>query len=303
MSTNFGDFGLKGLTVRGMPLLSAYPGKAFWVDSNGAGGSKGTFDRPCPTVVSALLLCVAGRGDIIMVKAGHAEASIAVAGIDVNVIGVAVVCLGAGGKRPTFSFTTVVGASLKVSAASVTIINALFSGGIDALTGPLNIAAADCSLISCEWRDTTGQATDVIVTTAAADRLLIDGYWHNGDSAAGANAAIALVGGSKAEIRNFKITGNFAVSAIDIRTTLHSQIDIHDGYIWNQNSGDLCVKDTITGSTGKIGPNLNFMLTDNAANITEAITGATFHQFQPINVCNLAGEIGMPINTTASTDA
>jgi hypothetical protein len=61
--------------------------------------------------------------------------------------------------------------------------------------------------------------------------------------------------------------------------------------------------DTITASTGMIGPNINLRLQDNAANITEAITGATFVYFQPINVVNLAGESSLVINITASTDA
>jgi hypothetical protein len=44
-------------------------------------------------------------------------------------------------------------------------------------------------------------------------------------------------------------------------------------------------------------------LLDNAANVTEAITGATFVTFDPVYVVNLAGEKAMLINTTASTDA
>ena len=303
-NTNFPTGFAGGITVRNMPLLSAYPGKIFWVDStSGSNGNKGTYDRPLSTIDYAVGLCTANKGDIIVVKPGHTETVAAAAGLALDVAGIALVGLGAGAARPTINFTTAVGADMNVDAANISMINFLFTGGIDALTGPIDVNAADFALINCEWRDVTGQATDVIVADANADRLLIDGHFHNGAAAAGANAAIALIGMDNPVVNNFKIVGNFAVSAIDCRTTAVVDLDISTGYIWTKNAADLCIKDTITGSTGKIGPDLNFMLTDNAANITEAVTGATFHLFDPIYVCNLAGEKAMLINTTASTDA
>lgn len=293
-----------GITVRGMPLLSAYPGKVFWVDSNaGSNGNKGTFDRPVATIDYAVDLCTANKGDIVMVKPGHVETVSSAGLLSLDIAGIAVVGLGAGSNRPTVNFTTVVGADMNVDAANITVVNLLFTGGIDALTGPIDVNAADFSLINCEYRDVTGQATDVIVTDANADRLLIDGHYHNGAAAAGGAAAIALIGCDNPVIRNCRIIGNFSAAAIECRTTAVVDLEIHDCYIWTKNAADLAIKDTVTGSTGRAGPNLQIMLTDNAANITEAITAATLHRFDPIYVCNLAGEKAMLINTTASTDA
>lgn len=291
-----------GVAIRGVPLAISHPGKALWVDSTAPGG-KGTFDRPMSTIDAAVGMCTANKGDIIFVKPGHVETVTAAAGLALDVAGVAVIGLGSGAARPKINFTTATTADMDVDAASVTLYNLLFTGGIDALAGPIDVNAADCSIISCEYRDVTGQATDVIVADANANRLLIDDYFHNGDTAAGGASAIALTGMSHPVIRNFKIIGNFSVGAIDIRTTAAVGVDINTGYIWTRNAADIAIVDTITASTGKIGPDLNFMLTDNAANITEAVTGATFHLFDPIYVCNLAGEKAMLINTTASTDA
>lgn len=303
-NTNFPRGFPYGVNVRGVPLLSAYPGNVFWVDSNGGANiGKGTFDRPFATIDYAVGRCAAGNGDVIMVKAGHVETVTAAAGLALDVSSIALVGLGAGSHRPTVNFTTAVGASIAVTAANITITNFLFTGGIDALTGPLTIGAADCALLNCEFRDVTGQATDAIVADATSHRLLVDGYFHNGAAAAGANSAIALTGMTNPVIRNFKIVGNFAVSAIDCRTTAVIDLEIYRGYIWTKNAADLCIKDTITASTGKIGPDLEFMLTDNAANITEAVTGATFHLFDPVYVCNLVNEKGLLINWVASTDA
>lgn len=303
-TTNYPNGFANGITIRNMPLAATHPGKVVWVHSGtGSNGNKGTFDRPFSTIDYAVGMCTANKGDIIMVKPGHTETVTAAGGLDLDVAGIAIVGLGTGSLRCTVNFTTATTADMDVDAANVTLYNLLFTGGIDALAGPIDVNAADFSMVNCEYRDVTGQATDVVIADANADRLYIDGYFHNGAAAAGANSAIALIGMDNPVIKNFTINGNFAVSAIDCRTTAVVDLDISSGYIWTKNAADLAIKDTVTGSTGKIGPNLNLMLTDNAANITEAVTGATFHLFDPIYVCNLAGEKAMLINTTASTDA
>ncbi len=308
----YGNGFTQGLVIRGVSLVQSHPGRVFWVGNSASllpgergasNGNKGGFLDPFSTIDHAVGNCASGRGDIIFVRPGHVETVTAAAGLDLDVAGVALIGLGSGSSRPTINFTTVVGADMDVDAANVTMVNFLFTGGIDALTGPIDVNAADFKLIDCEYRDVTGQATDVIVADANADRLLVDGYFHNGAAAAGGASAIALIGMDNPVIRNFKIVGNFSVSAIDIRTTAAVDVDIYNGYVWQKNAADVAIKDTITASTGKIGPDLFFMLTDNAANITEAVTGATFHLFDPIYVCNLAGEKAMLINTTASTDA
>lgn len=303
--TNYPNGFLNGITIKGLPITAMYSGNVFWVDSvTGSNGNSGKLPtKPFSTLDYAVGKCTGNKGDIIVAMPGHVETVTAAAGLDLDVAGIALVGLGAGSDRPRINYTTAVGADMDVDAANITMVNFLFTGGIDALTGPIDVNSADFSLINCEYRDVTGQATDVIVADANADRLYIENYFHNGAAAAGADSAIALIGMDNPVIRDFRIIGNFAVSAIDCRTTAVVDLNIYDGYIWNKNAADVCIKDTITASTGKVGPNLYMMLTDNAANITEAITGATFHVFDDVHVCNLVNEKGMLINWTASTDA
>lgn len=309
--SNYGNGFTQGIVIRGVPLVQTHPGRVFWVgnsasllvgEKGASNGNKGGFLDPFSTIDYAVGQCAANRGDIIFVRPNHTETVTAAAGLDLDVAGIALIGLGTGSNRATVNFTTATTADMDVDAANITMVNFLFTGGVDALAGPIDVNAADFKLIDCEYRDVTGQATDVIVADANADRLFVDGYFHNGAAAAGANSAIALVGMDNPVVKNFKIVGNFAVSAIDCRTTAVVDLDIHDGYIWTKNSADLCIKDTVTGSTGKIGPNLQLMLTDNAANITEAVTGATFHMFDDVYVCNLVNEKAMLINWVASTD-
>jgi hypothetical protein len=309
-ASNFPNGFPQGLTVRGMPLTMLHPGKIFWVgnatNQGGGNGNPGTLARPFASIDYAVGRCVANRGDIIAVLPGHIETVTAAGGLDLDVAGIAIVGLGAGSLRPTVNFTTAVGADMDVDAANITIMNLLFTGGIDALTGPIDINAADCSLIDIETRDVTGQATDFIVSDANAVRLLISGWKHNGASAAGADTALSMVGGDDAVIENFDIYGNFAVAGIENVTTAAARVRIGGGnrqsYIWTENAADIAITMVAT-TTGWAGPNINIMLQDNAANITECVVAAAMQVMQPINVCNLAGESSMQINITASTDA
>lgn len=294
-----------GVIIRGMPLAVAHPGNVYWVSSTSPGG-KGTWQKPYATIAQAQAQCVASRGDIIVAKPGHTETITAAAGIALTKAGIALVGLGTGSLRPTINFTTAVGADLDIDAANITIANFLFTGGIDALTGPIDINAADCTLIDIETRDVTGQATDFIVGDDNCDRLSILGWKHLGAAAAGADTALTVVGADDVLIEDFWIYGNFAVAAIEQVTTQGNRWTIRGGakgsYIWTENAADVAIT-MKSDTTGWIGPNINAMLQDNAANITEAFVGAAMQFMQPINICNLAGESSMQTNITASTDA
>lgn len=302
--SNYPNGFTNGLTVRGLPILNSYPGQVFWVSSTtGGDGNNGTFDKPFATVDYAIGRCQASRGDIILVKAGHTETISAAGGVSQDVAGTAIIGLGVGSLRPTFNFTATTSTFL-MSAANCSIKNCLFTGGIDAVVSPIVVSAADCTIESCEIRDVTGQVTNGILTTSGAARLKILDHIHLGDTAAGTVAAIAIVGGSNIEITIRKMDGNFSVGGIDVRTTATTNLFVHDVlYFRTRNSVDIFLVDTITGSTGQIGPNINLRLQDNAANITEAITGATFYVIDPVYVVNADNEKGLLINWTASADA
>ena len=257
------------------------------------------------TIDAAVGACTASAGDLILVMPGHTETVTAAAGLALDVAGVTVLGIGSGSDRPTVNFTTAVSASCRFSAANVTVQNILFTGGIDALTNPVDIRAADCKLLDIETRDVTGQATDFIVTTAAADRLKIKGWVHRGAAAAGADTAISIVGGAGIEIDNFDISGNFAVSAIENVTTAATELKIgaksQGNIMRTANSADVLVT-CVAGTTGMI-DNILGRLQDNAANITEAFVMAGGIYGNNLYLVNLAGERAVQFNATASTDA
>lgn len=282
------------------------PGSRFYVNSvSGASSNTGTtWDDPMDTLDNAVNLCQASRGDVIIVAAGHSENLSADSAVDIDVAGVTVIGLGKGSARPTFTFDTDVAADFKLAANGTHIENLVFLGGVDALTGPIEVTGTDCTIRNCEYRDVTGQATDVIVTVNNADRLTIEGLRFIGAAAAGGASAIALIGADDCVIRDCQIYGNFSVSAIDCRTTASSRVLIHDCHIWTENAADICIKDTVTASTGQVGPNVFMVLQDDAANVTEAITAATFSVFDVgVHVVNAVDQKSLAINWTAVADA
>lgn len=281
-------------------------GDIWWVDSGSATGSDAAGygrnpDKPFATLDYAIGNCTANNGDTIYVMPGHAENLAADSAVDVDVAGLRIIGIGWGGSRPTFTATAAAG-DFKLASSCNHIENLLFLSGIDATTGLLEISGTDNTVYNCEFRDSVDQATDMLITVDGADRLHIKDCKFIMAAAAGANSAIALDGSDDAHIEGCYIYGNFAVGAIDLRTTASARVNIHDCKIWTENAADIAIVDTITGSTGWIGPNLQIMLQDDAANITTAVTGATFHMADPVYVVNAANEKAMLINWTASTD-
>lgn len=99
-SSSYGSFA-DGIVIRGMPLLTLFPGNVYWVDSNGGGGSKGTFSSPVATLAAAHALVTTDNGDIICLKPGHAETYTET--VDFSKSGFSIVGLGYGDNRPTFT--------------------------------------------------------------------------------------------------------------------------------------------------------------------------------------------------------
>ena len=99
-SSSYGSFA-DGVIIRGMPLLTLYPGNVYWVDSNGGGGSRGTFSNPVTTLEAAHALVKSDNGDIICIKPGHAETYTST--VDFSKSGFAIVGLGFGDNRPSFT--------------------------------------------------------------------------------------------------------------------------------------------------------------------------------------------------------
>jgi len=184
--SNFPGGFASGVTIRGVPILQTHPGAVFWVDNGttgllvgqrgGSNGNKGTFDSPFSTLEYAFSQCETNRGDIIFIKPGHAESIISATALNFDVAGVAVVGLGAGTARPTFTFTTANTATIPVTANNISVSNVLFVGNFLSIASAITVAAAaDFAVENCEFRDTSATAgfLSIVTTTVTvnADRM------------------------------------------------------------------------------------------------------------------------------------
>lgn len=185
-----------GVLIRGMPLTMAYPGQVFWVDGSGTtpvkgavggqDGGPGTFQRPFATLDYAIGQCVANRGDIIMLKPGHTESISAAGGITCDVAGVAIVGMGSGSLKPTFTWDTAATATMPISADNVTFINVRFESGFADITAMIPITGnhTTFSHVDLEQNATNENFVDFITVATGLVGLYIDNcVWVGNDAA------------------------------------------------------------------------------------------------------------------------
>lgn len=238
-----------GVVVRGMPVLNSYPGSVFWVDSVHPVNGDGSFNQPYATVALALARCTADNGDIIVCKAKHAETFSAAAALELNKAGVALIGLGAGTERPTFTFDTSTAASLLISAASVTVEGCLFLTALDQLLHPIDITGSDCSL-DIEYRDPSTILEAVVAVRAVAVSRLNVKIRHRGQTGGSHSTAILQLNGCSGVNVDLDAYGKYSTAAVNFVTTACTNVKV-GGSVYNSGTtdGTKLVIDTVTGST------------------------------------------------------
>lgn len=258
-----------GISIRNLPLTLTQGGQVFWVSNNtllpvgvrpGSDSNPGTFQAPFASVAGALAACVAGRGDVIMVKPGHYEVITATNLLNINKAGVAIVGLGGGTNRPEFVFETSTAATVTISANDVTVSNLRFITNIDALDAQITITGVDVTISECVLViGTSGsQAVLGISATAAANRLrILNSFLRADTSTAGTTAAIQLVGGTESQIIGNYIAGAFTAGTgcISNITTAASMLQIIGNQLYNLTAASTKVITAVAGASGFISNN------------------------------------------------
>jgi hypothetical protein len=133
--TNYPGGFANGLSVRGLPLLQSQPGSVYWVSNSrvvppgcigGSDNNPGTFQKPFRTLAAALAQCQQGAGDIIFIKPGHSETISSATALPLNVANVAILGIGSGNRRPTFTFDTATTATMELRATGMALQNIRF---------------------------------------------------------------------------------------------------------------------------------------------------------------------------------
>lgn len=164
--TNFPNGFANGVMIRGVPLLQAQPGQVFWLyngadlergEAAGSDNNHGTFYRPFATLSGALAQCQPGRGDIIVVKPGHAETISSATAMSLNMSDVAIVGLGSGDSRPSFTLDTATTSTITITANNLAIQNCRFVANF----------AAIASLFTKAQASVTGSISGTTLTVTA----------------------------------------------------------------------------------------------------------------------------------------
>lgn len=299
---------------RGMPIMGECWGNVYYVHSSGAGSTTDGFspESAVTTADAATNLTTASNNDLVLFLPGHSETISGAGTWAPDVAGVTYIGLGRGGNRPTLSFTATA-STVTLSGANNTLCNFLLTNDVDAVVTAIPVTGPDAALLNLEFRDVTGNALVWASFSAAADRPIIDGLFCNcapaiASGSGATNSVLVLTGCDNPVVRNSTLIATADISLIECRTTAVVQLEVYNCRLFNLDNraagtAGTCVEDVVTGSSGFIGPDVMCIQGANAANITEAITGATFHMFDPVYVVNAVNEKAMLSNWTASTDA
>lgn len=268
-----------GITLRGVPITQTQPGVTFWVYNGsttapggigGSDGNPGTFQKPFATLDFAIGQCVAGRGDIILIKPGHAETLSTATALNLDVAGVAIIGLGAGLARPTFTLDTAATTTIPVSAANMSVKNCIFSANfadivsVFTLTTAANFALEGNRIQATATNMNFLNVVDTDATTGNAAGLFIDGNtWIEPD--------LATLGFVKMDGTNagFTATNNFIQVGVKNNTATlmaiatgkvvtNALIDNNSFYRLNTDSATGALMITTDGSTNSGNISNNF---------------------------------------------
>ena len=205
-SSSYGSFA-DGIIIRGMPLLTLYPGNVYWVDSNGGGGSKGTFAHPVATLAAAHALVTTDNGDIICIKPGHAETITAT--VDFSKSGFAIIGMGFGYNRPTFT-------------------NGITATGDDAF----DFAGDDIVVYNIKWKEAAPAGSAVVVFNVSGDFFHIENCYIQLGEKTTHFLTHDTTGKTHLEVINNTIIGTAAGPDVGIKIEKHHNYARIEGNVW-----------------------------------------------------------------------
>ncbi len=204
MSSNIYPNGINNLILRNLPITVANPGKIWFVGNStaimagqvgGSDGNDGSFNKSFATTQKGLDSATANRGDIVIVKAGHTEAISSATILAFNKAGVAIVGLGSGSNRPTYTFTTAATANIPLTVANGSISNLLFIANFaditSAITATGTALTTDFVIDNCEFRDTSSVLNFVKTFTGNATANSADGFTYTNNKVFGLSTTAA----------------------------------------------------------------------------------------------------------------
>lgn len=225
-------------------------GRTFYVNNAASNESDTTgglsWASPLATIDAAIGLCVAGRGDRIMVGPGHAETIATATAIAIDIAGITIEGVGNGALKPTITYATAATAlttTISVTAANVTIKNIKFkvtaTASMSDVTSMLTISENHCTVEDCDFEgNSTFQFLNAIAITTTYDFVTIrrcrfiqdtDPAGTDGGAATG---GIYLVDSEHVLVQDCQFIGNFETACIHNKTTACKYLVVERCYMY-----------------------------------------------------------------------
>jgi hypothetical protein len=241
-------------------------GHIFYVDSGVSNAGDGSsWSNAKATLDEAVDLCVANRGDVILVAQGHNEAvGTGADAVDIDMAGVTVIGLGTGSLKPTFDYDDYDTGTFAIGAANVTIVNLRFRASVTDINEAIAVEAGGdyFTCLHCDFgfAETAGDEFKgaAIAFAAGADYGTVDDCYFN----SGLQAAVCAVKLSGAcigtTIRDCLMYGDYSTANINGVTAASTYVNILNNILWNGGTNDIGTEPVIemyTGSSATIAGN------------------------------------------------
>lgn len=243
-----------------------FPGSIWWVDSTNTSASDAAGfgvnpDAPFATLDYAVGACTASKGDVIFLMPGHAESKAAAGDLaTIDVAGIAIIGLGNGSLRPTFTLAHA-DATITVSAANVLIRNVVVTSNVaDMKVGLTTSNAADgLTVDACSF---TAPSTDKemlkgISLAAGTDSVTISNCYFFFAATNDSTAAVFTVGAcDQLKILNNTCNGNFEAAVFDLDAAANTNLIVIGNVCVNSDTGAGLVVANHNSATGIVANNL-----------------------------------------------
>ena len=280
--------------------LGSIGNQAYYVSSvSGADG--GSFDgkswnQPFATLNEALDNVTASQGDVIYLMPGHAETIGGAAAIALDVVGIAIIGVGEGTDRPTFTFDDTA-STITATAANVSVSGCHFINDVDALVVGIPVTAAHVSFINCLFDDATAAKNTVtwFTLSAAADYFECIDCTNHGTDTAGNVSFLTGAAADHVRIERLVSHGDFSAANIDMSAAWTDCV-IEECRLQNANAVDVCIEG-FAAATGWVSRNYMFIAT--AGQLTAINTVGTLSLAENYQV-NTGGETGALVGVVSA---
>lgn len=254
---------------------------------------------------SAVGLCTANAGDVILVLPGHTETISSASALALDVAGVTILGLGNGDNRPTFTLDTATSATVAVSAANITVKNMIFTANFADIAAVFTLTTAkNFKIDGCYFKATATNMNfltivDTNTTDNDADGLeVVNSVWIEPDLA---TLQVVKMDGSNARVtisRNYVNVGVLnntatllAIAAGKIATS--ARIEDNEVYRLNTDTatGGLLVTTNQSTNTGIIARNFAQHADTAAEILVTASSGFGFFENRASGVAGATGYV------------